>query len=312
MPEFRYDSVRLVIGEPNVQVRQGIKSALYSKGFREIVDVGAYLRLYDAVDTGPCDLLVVDMDLPGGDVCDLIHQVRHHRIGPNPFLLTIALCSEPSVASVKRVIDSGSDDLIIKPVAVEVLVERIDNLARGRKPFVVTHDYIGPDRRKGPRPEEVNSAAIMEVPNPLRAKALGSYDQHSLQRLIDAAASRINDQKMERYAVQIAYLVEQLTFAWESQATEDVLEPLLDRMAYVAEDLSRRLRGTAYAHVSELAMSLMGLTARMLENPLEPDHVDLSLLPKLSQAINRAFSSADAKTAEAASQISELTSHRSK
>ena len=41
---------------------------------------------------------------------------------------------------------ADSDDLLLMPVAPAQVMTRIDNLMQGRKPFIVTHDYIGPDR----------------------------------------------------------------------------------------------------------------------------------------------------------------------
>ncbi|MBF0307677.1 MAG: hypothetical protein HQL41_18795, partial [Alphaproteobacteria bacterium] len=172
----------------------------------------------------------------------------------------------------------------------------------GRKPFVVTHDYIGPDRRKETRPG-VDSAPTVEVPNPLRAKALSTQDAASIQRMIDAAASRINECKMERYAIQVKYLVDRIMPWYETPGDTKDLLAYLDRLRFVGEDLSRRMRGTPYAHVSELTLSLVELVNRMLLDPANPDPKDLELLPKLCQAIGRAFDRGQ-QTVQAAQEIS--------
>lgn len=289
MAEFRFDNVRLVLGDKNRQVRHAVKSALYARGFRNLVDTGTFSHVQQAVAENQADLLICDVDFPEGDVCDLVHSARHHTIGNNPFLVVISLISDPTMDGVKRVIDSGADDVIVKPLAMDHLLHRIESLCRGRKPFAVTHDYIGPDRRKAPRPGEGQQLPLIEVPNPLRSKATGISDGLALQRMIDAAATRLNETKMERYAVQISFLIDRILGVYKEGKPAETLHADLSRLLYVGEDLGRRLRGTPYAHVSELAMSLVALTQRILANPGKPDHVDVELLPKLAQAVSRAF-----------------------
>ncbi|KAF0115703.1 MAG: Response regulator consisting of a CheY-like receiver domain [Rhodospirillaceae bacterium] len=82
----------------------------------------------------------------------------------------------------------------------------------------------------------------------------------------------------------------------------------LEDLLLSAEDLSRRLRGTCYAHVAELAMSLVGLVHRIRQGPSRPDNKDLELLPKLSLAIERAFNPAE--KADVAIKISEMVDRR--
>lgn len=318
MSEFRFENVRLMLADANGHLRYGLKSALFQVGFREILDCGGFPPVLDAVTRNVIDVLMIDVDLPGGEACGLINQIRHHKVGNNPFLVAIAVTGTPTNEVVKRAIDAGADDLIIKPFSPEAMIQRVKTLARGRKPFVVTHDYIGPDRRKVQR-DDPQKAPMLEVPNPLRSKAVANSDSSSLQRLIDAAAARINQHKMERYAVQIGYLADRIEphFKEGRLATGDaavVVEIVahLRRLSFVAEDLGYRMRGTAYAHVAELALSLIGVSERILEaigNPASRsdtglvDHRDVELLPKIAQSLARAFS-ADKTTVEAAHQIS--------
>ena len=70
-------------------------------------------------------------------------------------------------------------------------MERINYLAGNRKPFVVTSEYIGPDRRSGRKLKEGEEAdpsddvPRIEVPNTLGAKASGeSVDFVELQEMV--------------------------------------------------------------------------------------------------------------------------------
>jgi len=305
MADINYENIRLVLGEPNPGLRQSLKQALFTKGFRGIADCHDLAAVSDCLEANACDVLICDIAL-SGDFCQLVHRLRHHRLGNNPFVLTIATTDDASAAKIRQIIDSGVDDLLAKPVSLQQVLSRVDALARSRKPFVVTHDYIGPDRRKAMREGE-RSAEQFEVPNPLRSKALGG-DSTSLQRTIENAALRLNIRKMERYAEQIGYLVDRVLAQYEfggngyGGCAED-----LDRLLYVGEDLSRRLRGTQFAFVGEMAMSLVSLVQRFRDPGFVPDNRDGELLTKLSDAIRRAFNldqSAATATAAAVEEIS--------
>lgn len=321
--EFRFENVRLLLADTNGQARSGLKGALFQEGFRDIIDTASFVAVRDAVARNAVDVTVMDVDLPGGDVCDLVHQIRHHKVGNNPFVVSILLISDPTQDLVRRMVDSGADDLVVKPCSPDGLLTRIKTLTRGRKAFVVTHDYIGPDRRKGPR-EGAQIIPMLEVPNPLRSKAVANSDSSSLQRMIDAAAARINQQKMERYSQQVGYLAQRIAPFFVDGRPKvrkgpefDEVVAHIEKLRYVGEDLGYRMRGTVYAHVSELSLSLIGIAERirasmdhgnhtMQGNPQAGfvDHRDVELLPKVAQALDRAFSS-DKTTAEAAHKISE-------
>lgn len=304
MPDYRFDTVRLALADSNRHMRQTIRGALRAEGFNELIECSTFGQIEQVVSDDSADLLLCDAEVEGGNVSKLIHDIRHHRIGKNPFLLIVVMLDDPTMDRVKTIVNSGSDDLLVKPVSRKQMMDRVELLINGRRPFVVTHDYIGPDRRKSVRSDDPNRIPQLHVPNVLRAKALGgNVNAHNLQRMIDATTATINEHKMERYAFQIGWLVERIMAHHDGTAHPDGVAEEIDRLVYVAEDLSRRLRGTVFAYISELSLSLIGLSIRLRDAPSDPQHVDLELLPKMAQAIYRAFDPAKT-TAAAAQEIS--------
>ena len=290
MAEVRFDTVSLALGEPNPYLRQALKLALAQRGLTKLTDCYSMEAVEQALGSPLLDVLICDVDLQGGDFCDAIHRMRHHRLGVNPFLLVIATTAKPEAALIRHVIDCGVDDLLLKPVSVEVVQDRLTKLATGRKPFVVTHDYIGPDRRKGDRVGEGVGTPLIDVPNTLFSKAIEGKNPSDLQKLIDEAASSLNTHKMQRYSIQVSFLVRRILQNHGLSEMGDIFTDDCRTLQVVAEDLSRRLRGTVYAHVGELAATLTGLISRFNSQECKPSPVDLELLGKLAQAIRRAFS----------------------
>ncbi|MBK0572118.1 response regulator receiver protein, partial [Klebsiella pneumoniae] len=77
-----------------------------------------------------------------------IQDLRQGGQGFNPFIVIIVTAWEKSGALVSRVVNSGADDLLLRPFSTTLLGQRIETHVERRKGFVVTTDYVGPDRRK--------------------------------------------------------------------------------------------------------------------------------------------------------------------
>ena len=184
-----FDKVDLLLVAPKNQNSTSLRQSLTDLEFREIRMGSSVKDIQNSLETRPPDLLITDADLGDGDVCELISDIRNHRIGTNPFMSVIVTTWNPSESLVHRVVESGADDLLVQPASRGQLRSRIDALTFNRKPFVITARYIGPDRRNMTRSEKLMGTAV-NVPNLLLAKASGDKDAGELQRAVDAGASR--------------------------------------------------------------------------------------------------------------------------
>ena len=288
MENYSFENIRVLVGDPNREIRDAVRGGLYGQGFRYILVTEWMSVVESAVATNSVDLMICDTELPDGDFYDLVYKIRHHELGDNPFIVVTALITAPTLQMVKKIFDAGCDDLIPKPISTGLLFERVLNLARNRKPFVVTSDYIGPNRRAKPRPGTQQIPEI-DVPNPLNAKATDDTSAEGLQAEIDRVANVLNEQKMERHAYQINYLVERIVPLYQDGTADDSIVTHLDRLLYVSEDISRRLEGTRYHHVGELCQSMVNVVRAVRQAPLSPDRKDIALMPALAQAVKCAF-----------------------
>lgn len=282
-----YDNVVISLIDPDRFIRDTIRTILSDNGFKEFVQGSTANDILEQLKEEPPDLLIADSEITGGDFCELIHELRHNEVGTNPFMPIIATTWNPTKDLVKRVIESGSDDLLPKPLSSGHLIARIQQLVKARKPFVVTSEYIGPDRRNSE--ERGSDIPLLQVPNSLRVKVTGEDDGAISQEEINQAIADINIQKLERHAFQIVWLIERIVPALESgQLTDDINEHM-ERLSYVAHDISRRLVGTKYEHISELCQSLAKVASDINANRSSPSTKDIKLLEPLSQAIASTF-----------------------
>jgi len=284
------EQVDILFGEPQSGLRQSIRTALHREGYKRVVDFDRIEGIREALRRGLPDVLIVDarMDGDGREVAALLKGLRYNRLGINPFLNIIVTLWDPNQALVKAMVDAGCDDMLAKPLSPGQIIERINTLAIHRKPFVVTSDYIGPDRRKDAgRGSEIRA---IDVPNTLKAKAQGQVlSTDTVKAMIQAAQSQINDQKLKRNAFQICFLTGLVLPKLRAGIRDAETVQYLDRLLATGRDVQDRLEDTQYGHVAELCGTLIGVGEQLADGDSELSPQDVELLEPLSHAILLGF-----------------------
>lgn len=285
------EKIRLVIADPNQLVRTGLKGALFAMGFRAVSDTASYIKLHDLIEQDAVDLLIASTELEGNDVGFLVKEMRDQRLGANPFAVVISLLSRPEPDYVKRIIDAGCDDLLLTPVSPDQLILRIEKLTRTRKPFVVTHDYTGPDRRAKQRSFDNHSAPMLEVPNPLRVRAETGIDGTRLQRMVSESSATLNRMKIERYAVQIDWLSTHIHGCIRDGKNQDssALMPHTNRLVQVAEDMIRRMKRSPSEVLTGPVAELLEIAHRLDNAKTEVRFSELEKLNGLAKNLLRSL-----------------------
>jgi len=289
MEQWHLKNIRLLMGEPSTDVRYGLRAVLSGAGFEHIEDAGQVSVVRQAVMNNSVDLLVCDTHLPDGDFEQLIHQIRHHEIGDNPFLNIITIVPQTDEKTIKRVLGSGTDDILVMPISGGQLMDRVTHLIQERKPFVVTTDYIGPDRRKGHRPGTQKIPRV-DVPNPLKTMVQERPNKENLRNEIAAMVTVMNEMKIERHAYQIVYLVERIAPTGDAAPDDGNLGQHLERLSWVARDIAHRVEGSLFADWGERCQALVALTTRIGEAGMKPAANDFDALRKLAQGFKTEIS----------------------
>ncbi len=117
--------MRIVVVEDNESLRKGITYRLQDDGHS--VDVlGDGLQAADFLRQEACDLVVLDINLPGRSGLEILRELRG-RDDPRPVILLTARS-----ATHERVegLDAGADDYLVKPFEMDELAARVRALAR--------------------------------------------------------------------------------------------------------------------------------------------------------------------------------------
>lgn len=263
LPERR-NEVRILYGDTAQGTRSLYRQALIGAGYTNLREFDNLENFADLIVVAQPDLIFMDIKLPGGDPIQLVSDLRHGRLGVNPYLPVILATWEAEQDVVRRIVDSGADDLLIKPLSTKGLLDRIETVGLNRKPFVVTSDYIGPDRRRASERRDSN-VPLIDVPNPIRAKLNGeAIDARLLQQAIMATNDQVNQQRLRASAFRISFSAEQIIPRYKAQEMPDAHTLTMLRDLIVStEDIQRRVGGTEFAHVAQICDRLL-LPARQI------------------------------------------------
>ena len=297
--------VNVIVVEPNAELRGTICEGLRTYGLADARPATSLAALKKEVTNTIVDLVVCDMDHDTEGVTKFIRSIRHGKLGMNPYLVAVATTSIPTESRFRTIIDAGVDAVVIKPLSVSSITDRINFLARQRKSFVVSAHYIGPDRRLAPRPEQ--TLPLLEVPNTLKERLAGTYDEKRIRAAIEDANASVNKQRTTHNATLIKQIIDQIVRYFESQEINEGVVIHLNHLVRAARDSAERTTGGLDEHVSDLYNALIPVAQKLLKTYLNPDAKDISLLSDVGTAIFMAFGS-DEKTRRMSKQIAKSIS----
>jgi DNA-binding response OmpR family regulator len=263
MARLNYETADTLIYDPVAAHRTATRAVLYTLGFRKIETVGTVADFSDTIRKHSPDLALCEARGADAELCEMIQSMRQGMDGhENPFLLVIVTAWEKTHTLVGRVLNSGADDLVLRPFSTALMRSRIEMLVERRKRFVITHDYVGPDRRTDPGRDD--GCEQFDPPNSLRIKALEGLTQDvasaRLAEQLKRAKDLLHGEKLRCDAFQIGILWRLLQ---EPEAQER--ERNLAKLVKMTQAVSRRCAGTGFEAAAKpcesIQTALAGLQA---------------------------------------------------
>ncbi len=307
-------TIKALIFDPIAKNRKTLRQILISLGFRDVDEAKDMAQFQAALEFTLYDLVFAECCQDAGGekgnhadaLAKTIKAMRFGDVGPNPYLVSINTAWLLTDHLVKTILSSGTDDLLVHPFSNSDIERRITSQIKARKTFIVTSDYVGPDRRKNKR--SPSTAFTLTVPNSLQAKALG--DQKTLAQIstaIEAAKATITVEKMRRQPLTIGILANLLSDAsWDKKlklAGKDKLAHNLGELLTVTEDLSARIGKTGFSHFEHIGATIHELVRSMMEKFQSGEILntdDLENLKKHSTSLQIAFNPEETEASVAA------------
>ncbi|RZL59996.1 response regulator [Variovorax guangxiensis] len=117
--------MKILLLEDDLDLGNGVRVALLNQGM-EVVWVRRIDDAARALESGACDLVLLDLNLPDGNGLALLTRLRRdqHR---TPVLI---LSARDTLDDRLMGLDNGADDYLVKPFALAELLSRVRALAR--------------------------------------------------------------------------------------------------------------------------------------------------------------------------------------
>ena len=164
------------------------------------------------------DLLILDLGLPDGDGMEILRQLRNKGMRQPCLILTARDALHDRVKG----LDSGADDYLTKPFAMEELVARINALLR--RPSQLVGELV----QKGNLVVDIRSRTA-EVAG--QAVKLSGKEFSALECLIRAANARCSRQRLE-----------DSVYGMDAAVTPNALEVLVHRLRKNLMDAGASIR----------------------------------------------------------------------
>ena len=288
MKKTDYGSVKVLLAIENPIVRQGLQNVLQSEGFLRPSEVSTHDKLLATLVEQTYDVIVTATEITGEFIPPYIGQLRQGALVHHPLPIVIPLLTASEGEYVRKVIDCGPDDLLQLPISPGQLLTRLGVLAEKRKPFVVTSDYIGPDRRQGVRPGAM-VIPLIEVPNPL-AMRIQRVAEDVFTHEMSVAADKLRQMRVERFAFELQWLLRAIRQLFQSDQTDsEKLQTFCERIKTLLITLPRLLPAEVNAMIAPPIERLMLGTNIVLKNGFSADATVLNGLGGLINNLTKAM-----------------------
>jgi len=287
MAEYDFSQVDVLVIDPQPPCLRIFREALMGMGVRNIAtqaEPGEFARQPGASEA---DLIIIDADGADSASFGLVRTLRNDLSANNPFTCIIVTTWQPTPTLLARFTNSGADDLLLKPVSARQVRERVMGLIEGRRKFVVTADYFGPDRRKAPRPS--STVPMVEVPNTLRLKSTGRWPKQGGHEVIAFNIAKVGELKLMRGSIQATFLIDYALPGLKAEPADKGALDHLGRVPVILEELRRCIpERDREGPVARALRELLAAVTAVREPPAGAALADLTdLLPQRARTLMR-------------------------
>jgi DNA-binding response OmpR family regulator len=234
-------------------------------GFRNIEIVGTLHDFSDALRHRPPDVALCESQVGEAQLCDVVQRLRQDSDSSNPFILVMVATWTLNSDLANLLASSGADDVLLRPFSTAFISQRIEAHVSRRKGFIVTSDYVGPERRKGPT--RASRAFSIDPPNSLKIKSDERLNPNEAARRLDeeliAARAQLNVEKLRCDSSRICILGKLLQH--EPAGSGRGLE-IITRITTLIGEIKRRIQDTEYRTAEDIIPSALDAAKGMQSN----------------------------------------------
>lgn len=167
--------IKVVLCDDHAMVRRGIRDTLAEAIDIQVVgESGSYSEVRELIRTTPCDVLILDLNLPGRGGLEVLASLREDRSSIR--VLIVSMFPEDQYAI--RCLRAGADGYLNKAGDPGELIPAVRSLSKGRK-------YVTP---------EISEMLVNNLASPSTQSLHATLSERELQTLLKiASGKRLSD-----------------------------------------------------------------------------------------------------------------------
>lgn len=166
MPKLNWDKIAILVVDDNAFMRNLIVTTLRTLGMTSVVAKSSASEAIQALSLsrrdpiaagfGTIDIVLSDFVMEEVDGALFLRWIRTSKSAPDrfvPFLMCSGAADQRAVESAR---DAGVTEFLAKPFSAKSMGERILEVIKNPRQFVLAPGYFGPERRRQDRPASWN------------------------------------------------------------------------------------------------------------------------------------------------------------
>lgn len=285
MSGFEYAQAHVVLFDPIRVNMRTTRYALQQIGFKDIASTSNIVELQNTVADVSPHLLIIETADNEDEAFNLVRKIRSGDISQNPFMSILLTGWKRDADIIRSAIGSGADDIMMRPFSTTFAEDRIKTLIKARKPFIVTSDYTGPDRRRDPTRK--SGIKPIEAPNLLKAVVEGDPEEVMCTlALIEQVQSSVESERLKRLCMRVIIGAEAALSEIKAGRYPNVDSDEFERTSVLIRTLLARNKSTQATRLAQ-AMCESAVT---LGKPQGLTEANLGQIKEMSMAVYSAYS----------------------
>ncbi len=122
--------IRVITADDHVLIRQGLRRVLEkTQDIRVVAEAQDGRELFRKLKEHSCDVILLDISMPGPDVFDILERLRHEA----PEIKTLILSMHPEEELAVRLLKAGAMGYVHKSLGLNDLVTAVRRVAMGNR-----------------------------------------------------------------------------------------------------------------------------------------------------------------------------------
>jgi DNA-binding response OmpR family regulator len=165
-----FENVTVVVADADHKIAILIRKLMIAIGCRRVYIVHDGLEVIDLMKEETIDIVITDWTMKTMGGIDLAIYLRQSLDSPNRTIPIIMLTAENERRNIDLARNSGITEYVIKPFSAKTLLERIYAVVEDPRGFIISKNFIGPDRRRissltlPPDPDETREVIVRKPP----------------------------------------------------------------------------------------------------------------------------------------------------